>query len=155
MLIKRFAVAACLFMVACGGAQDSDPAEGPAEVAYADMNFEQRVVFMNDVVLPQMREVFVAFDPAYEGMTCATCHGTGATLGTYAMPTNDLLRLPPTEEAFFERMENDADFAEWSLFMIDRVYPRMADLLEIPLFDPTTNPNGFSCHNCHKVEGEP
>jgi hypothetical protein len=154
MIMKRISIAACLFVVACGGGQDGDPAGEPEPTAYEDMNFEQRVVFMNEVVLPEMKTIFVAFDPKFEGMGCATCHGNGAIDGTYAMPSNEVPRLPATEEEFYEYIK-DPEHAKWSQWMQEKVWPEMARLLEVPVFDPEKNPNGFSCHNCHKVEGEP
>ncbi len=125
--------------------------ETPA--TYTDMDFEQRVAFMTEVVLPEMREVFVEFDAGFAGMTCATCHGEGASDGSYALPNPRLPRLPATEEAFLKYNE-DPEHARWSLFMVEEVWPQMADLLDVPVFDPKARPDGFSCHNCHMVEGE-
>ncbi|MDI1442628.1 hypothetical protein [Polyangium sp. 6x1] len=151
MNMKRISMAVCLFVAACGG-EDGGPAAEPT--AYADMSFEERVVFMNDVVLPEMKEVFVAFDPKFEAMSCATCHGNGATDGTYTMPSPQIPVLPGTEEAFLEYVK-DPEAARWSQFMLDKVSPRMAELLQVAVFDHETNPNGFSCHNCHTLEGVP
>jgi hypothetical protein len=151
MISKRISLAACLLSLLCGCEQESEPA--PEPTAYEDMTFAQRHELMNDVVLPEMKRVFVAFDAKFEGMTCATCHGKGAEDGSYAMPTPDLPVLPATEEAFYEYIK-DPEHARWSQFMLDKVFPGMAELLEIAPFDPKTNPDGFSCHNCHMVEGE-
>ena len=38
--------------------------------------------------------------------------------------------------------------------MVDDVWPQMADLLELPKYDPETQPDGFSCSNCHLAEGQ-
>jgi hypothetical protein len=154
MVMKRISIAACLFVAACGDGQEGMPDVESDPTAYEDMDFEQRHAFMNEVVLPQMTEIFVAFDPKLEGMSCATCHGDGATDGSYAMPSPQLPVLPSTEEAFGEYVK-DPEHARWSQFMLDEVWPKMATLLQVAPFDPETNPNGFSCHNCHKVEGEP
>jgi cytochrome c553 len=153
MVMKRISIAVCLLVAACGDAQESEPVE-PEPTAYEDMNFEQRYAFMNNVVLPEMKAIFVKFDPKFETMTCATCHGAGATDGSYAMPASDLPRLPATEEEFAVYMM-DPEHAKWGQWMIDEVWPQMANLLKVAPFDPMTSPNGFSCHNCHKVEGEP
>lgn len=139
MIIKRLSLALSLCITACG---DDEP------TAYEDMSFEQRRTFMEEVVLPEMTEVFVAFDPKFAGMTCATCHGEGAADGTYAMPSPQIPPLPDTEEAFFEYLK-DPEHARWSLFMQEDVWPEMAELLQVEIFEPKTRPDGFSCSNCH------
>lgn len=151
MITKRIAIAACLFLAACGGSDD-DTTE-PEPTAYEDMTFDQRVVFMNNVVLPQMKATFVKFDPKFEGMGCVTCHGDGATDGTYAMPSPQIPRLPATEEEFYEYVK-DPEHGRWAQWMLDEVWPQMANLLQVPMFDPEKNPTGFSCSNCHMVEGQ-
>lgn len=153
MIIKRISLAACLFALLCGCKQGADSSSETEPTAYEEMTFAQRHELMNDVVLPEMKKVFVAFDEKFEAMTCATCHGSGAADGSYAMPSPDLPRLPATEEAFYEYVK-DPEHARWSQFMVDKVYPKMAELLEVDLFEPATNPNGFSCSNCHMGEGE-
>jgi hypothetical protein len=152
MVMKRILIATCLFVAACNGGQDGMDAVESEPTAFEDMKHEQRHAFMNDVVLPQMTETFVAFDAKFEGMSCATCHGSGAADGTFAMPSRDLPRLPASEEAFGEYMK-DPEHARWSQFMIEQVWPQMASLLQVAKFDPATSPDGFSCHNCHMLEG--
>lgn len=144
MITRSIRVAVLLMIAGC---------DEPAPVTYANMDFEERVAFMNEVVLPEMQPVFERFDAKFAGMSCATCHGDGASDGTYAMPNPQLPRLPPSEEAFAEYLE-DPEHARWSQFMIDDVWPQMADLLELPMFDPVDRPMGFSCSNCHLAEGQ-
>ncbi|MDI1479295.1 hypothetical protein [Polyangium sp. y55x31] len=150
MNMKRISMAVCLFVAACGG-EDNEPAAEP--LAYEDMSFAERVVFMNDVVMPEMKEIFVAFDPKFETMACTTCHGNGAIDGTYAMPSPQIAPLPPSEEAFLEYIK-DPEHMRWAQFMGEQVWPRMADLLQVEKYDPTTAPNGFSCSNCHTHTAE-
>jgi hypothetical protein len=143
MSIQRTSIAVFLMFSGC----DSEPTR------YEDMNFEQRREFMTDIILPEMQRTFVEFEAEFATMTCATCHGGGASDGTYAMPSPDLPRLPPTEEAFIEYVK-DPEHARWSQFMMDDVWPQMIDLLDVEPFDPMKNLTGFSCSNCHMAEGQ-
>jgi hypothetical protein len=151
MNAKTISILASLFVAACGGASD-DSSDGTEHKAYADMSFEERALFMNDVLLPQMRPIFVAFDAKFASMSCGTCHGTGTTDGSYAMPNATIPKLPASEEAFYQYLK-DPEHARWSQFMMDQVWPRTAALLKIPMFDPSTHADGFSCNNCHTLEG--
>jgi hypothetical protein len=146
MFMKRISIALCLLVVACGDATNSETA--PEPVAYEDMNFEQREAFMVDVVLPQMKETFVAFDAKFETMDCSTCHGDGVADGSYAMPNAKIVPLPGTEEEFFEAVK-DPEYARWAEFMMGKVWPQMTNLLKVTAYDPNTAPEGFSCSNCH------
>ncbi|XXX82325.1 hypothetical protein WMF30_26575 [Sorangium sp. So ce134] len=155
-VMRRISVAACLFVAACGGADDEqDPADGePDPVAWKDMSSEERAAYMTTVVLPRMKEVFVAYDPKYESMDCTTCHGDDAVERAYAMPSPQILPLP-NEEEFLDWVGDPEhpERAEWATFMYDEVVPAMADLLQVPRFDPETMTGEFSCANCHTVEG--
>ena len=152
MVMKRISIAVCLFVAACGGEEDGGPDGEQEPVAWQDMSFEQREEYMTDVVLPEVRETFVAFDAKFETMGCATCHGDGATDGTYTMPSPQIAVLPGTEEAFLEYAK-DPEHARWSDFMFQKVVPQMADLLQVERYDPTTHTGTFSCHNCHTLDG--
>jgi len=153
MNTKGISLAVCIFVAACSAGTD-DGLTGAEPKAYTEMSFEERALFMNDVVLPEMRKTFSAFDPKYANMSCDTCHSEGVRTGKYAMPSNGMVRLPPTEEEFYEYLK-DPEHARWAQFMMDKVWPEMAGLLKVKMFDPATHADGFSCHNCHKGEGEP
>ncbi|AKT37681.1 hypothetical protein [Chondromyces crocatus] len=146
-------LSACLglFVAACAGS-DSDPGTDPdkEDVAYDEMSFGERAAYMDAVVLPHMKEIFVAFDAKFERMECKTCHGSGAANGTFAMPSAEVPPLPPPEE--FEAYLEDPEHLRWTQFMADQVWPEMAKLLEQPTYDPETNPEGFSCSNCHTIK---
>src|SRR5262249_40371833 len=139
MFMRRISITACLFIAACGGLV---ACSGPT--AYEEMNFEERRAFMTDVVLPPMTETLVAFDPKFKGMGCTTCHGSGAENGSFAMPNPELPVLPASEAAFYEYLK-DPEHARWGQFMMDKVWPQMADLLEVAKYDPKTKADGFSC----------
>ncbi len=139
------AILACLLVGACGDVQ-VDPA-GNAPPTYAQMNRTQRITFMSTVVLPEMTKTFSAFDATYKNMSCVTCHGSGVADGTYAMPSPQVPPLPASEEAFLEYIK-DPEHARWAQFMMDKVWPQMADLLKVDKYDET-HQSGFSCSNCH------
>jgi len=151
MNLKNIAILACLLAAACGDAHDDGPA-GMQPTAYAQMNREQRTAFMSAVVVPQMTQIFTAFDAKFQNLSCKTCHGNGAADGTFAMPSPQVPALPASEEAFAEYVK-DPEHARWSQFMIEQVWPKMADLLQVDKFDPAAHPEGFSCHNCHTLIG--
>ncbi len=110
------------------------------------MSFTDRRHYMKTVVMPKMKEVFVAFDASrYAKMTCATCHGDGATEGSFRMPNPGLPRLPTTPDGFKKLM---SDKPAISQFMLTKVKPAMAKLLGVPEMTPE-NKTGFGCLSCH------
>lgn len=149
MSSKSIAVLTTLLVAACGSDQNEQPADS-APTAYLQMNHEQRIAFMTTTVLPQMQPLFVAFDAKFENMSCQTCHGNGATDGTYAMPSPQVPALPGSEEAFLEYIK-DPEHLRWAMFMEARVWPKIVELLQVPKFDPMTNTPGFSCTGCHTL----
>jgi hypothetical protein len=151
MNLRTLALLAWLLTPACGSAPDGGSG-GTPPIAYAQMNREQRTAFMSAVVLPQMKQVFTEFDAKYQNLSCATCHGSGVADGSFAMPSPQVPALPASEEAFAEYIK-DPEHARWSQFMIDKVWPKMADLLQVDKFEPKAHPDGFSCHNCHTLLG--
>ena len=148
---KSLSIVAVVSMsAACAG---TDEGIG-AEKSYAEMNFEERALFMNDVVLPKMKATFSAFDSKFGSLSCGSCHAEGVSSGTYRMPSSDLVRLPASEEEFHEYVK-DPEHGRWAQFMMEKVWPEMAGLLKVKMYDPEHGIEGFSCHNCHKVYGEP
>ena len=123
-----------LFVLMLGCNAESDP----LPESYQDMTFEQRQQYMTETVLPTMKAEFEAVDASYSSMNCATCHGDGATDGTFSMPNGGLAAL---------------DVNAWPTdppvdFMTNTVVPTMADLLDEDPFDASTG-EGFGCFGCH------
>jgi hypothetical protein len=164
---RRFATCAArvaplllLAAVSCGGGGQSAPppaaptAGEPAPAQTGPINWEAmdkaaRQKYMKDVVLPKMKEHFVAFDAQkYGNMNCGTCHGPTAMHGTFEMPNPDLPKLPADMEKFKAWAGEHPKMAE---FMGKVVKPEMAKLLNEPEYDPATG-KGFGCGECHAVE---
>jgi hypothetical protein len=149
------------FVAACGrgpqapgasSALASDQAaavgQAPVHVPWVKMNRGQRLDYMVKTVLPKMKAEFVAFDAKrFARMDCATCHGEGVDEGTFALPNAKLPTL--LEDDLFAKHRKLTP--EMTQFMLTKVEPDLAALLEIPEFDPATR-KGLSCYNCHGRE---
>jgi hypothetical protein len=127
---------------------------GPPDVAWQDMTRVQRGRYMKAVVLPAMKELYVAFDAkTFADFSCATCHGPGVDDGTYKMPNPKIFVLPATQEGFGKLARAKP---AWVQFMGGKVKPKMAALLGLPEFDPAQpNRPAMVCHSCHKLETDP
>lgn len=144
-------------LAGCGGSSGSAAEPAPtdstttssttggetAHVAFDDMTPEQKGQFMAEVVMPEMQRLFQEHDAEeYANFSCATCHGENAHEVGFRMP-NGLAPLDPAHiPEIFQSQHPGA------IFMTQRVWPRMAELLGEPLFNPETH-EGFSCMNCH------
>jgi len=106
------------------------------------MDFDQRATYMKKVVLPKMRDEFKAWESEHAHMNCATCHGAGASEGSFEMPNP---RLPKLTMDLKEEMKEEPEATK---FMMERVVPEMAKLLDEPAYDPKTG-KGFGCFDCH------
>ena len=147
----RFTAVALVLLAACGGSH-AKPADPPSPTTWKDMNADQRKKFMEDVVMPKAKEVFVAFDAEkYQDLDCKTCHGPGADDGSFELPNPAIAPLPNTPEAFQAKMAADPDFQRFTPFMAQKVEPMMAELLQLTPFDPATMTGEFGCANCHQL----
>lgn len=143
------AAVACAETTASAPAPATAPAAGPAkEIAWADMNKDQRLEYMKSVVAPRMKQVFVNFSPDRFGkMNCVTCHGDSATEGTFKMPNPKLPKLPTSPDGFKALAAERPAVME---FMKNEVKPKMAALLGMPEYTPETK-SGFGCMECHTM----
>jgi hypothetical protein len=111
------------------------------------MKAAERKKYMKEVVMPKMKELFIAYDAKhYAKMDCKTCHGDGVN-AKFKMPNAKLPKLPADEEGFKKLAADKPQAAE---FMGTKVKPTMAQLLGMPEYNPATN-EGFGCMACHTV----
>ena len=161
-MTRSHIILSLLFAAACGGKstpatttpEKAEEAPPPADMAFKDMNADQRMAFMKHTVMPAMKKTFAEFDPKFADMNCKTCHGKGADDGAFEMPNPDLPRLKKSPEEFVAWMNSDPKHKAWAEFMGQKVTPQMAELLKMTPFNPETNTGDFSCHGCHMLEGE-
>jgi len=121
-------------------------ASAAKEIAWADMNKDQRLEYMKSVVAPRMKQVFVNFSPdRFSKMNCMTCHGDSAADGSFKMPNPRLPKLPTTPDGFKKLAAEKPAVMD---FMKNEVKPKMAALLGAPEYNPETK-SGFGCMECH------
>ncbi len=108
---------------------------------WSEMTDAQKSTYMATDVTPQMAEIFKAYDADYYAdFGCATCHGADAATNGYAMPSDiHDLSVPPPEASAGPTAE----------FMHNEVVPKMAELLDMEVYDGTS---GFGCYGCHSPE---
>ena len=127
---------------------DAEPAPTalPADLAWPDMNDDQKAEYMRQKVLPNMESLFKEIDPEeFAQFTCDTCHGEGAEdKGELHMPNPQLPKLDPAG-GFAADKEKHPKMTE---AMMQRVVPTMAVLLNTQPYNPATQ-KGFGCFDCH------
>lgn len=105
------------------------------------MTIDERRLFMQEVVLPNMRAEFAAFDPIrFEKLSCRSCHGSGLSDGSFAMPSPELPVLD--REALMNPEEAAKPILE---FMREVVRPRLSELLGLGTGEAST----LRCSTCH------
>jgi len=119
-----------------------------AKIDWDKMSKDERKKYMKATILPSAKKMFAAFDAKkYSKVTCATCHGAGATDGSFKMPNPELPKLPKTPEGFKELAEKKPEMMK---FMGQTVKPTVAALLGKESWEPQ-KPTGFGCIGCHET----
>jgi hypothetical protein len=138
-------IAGVFALLAAAGCRGEPSAPPGASEPWAAMDRTERVAHMTAVVMPRMKALFQAHDPArYATFTCATCHGAGVADGTYTMPNPALLQL--VSKGF--RREIYLPHQAMVRFMWSEVQPTMAELLGVRE-SRFGRGAGFNCRGCH------
>lgn len=135
-----------LLVIACASNQpavESAPAE-KQPLNWATKPFLEKQIYMKETVVPAMGELFL---PGHPDFACATCHGKDLQKVEFKMP-NSLHPLDPANMPFQSADEKIRNTAE---FMMAKVVPKMAGLLEKSPYNPETK-TGFGCFNCHATK---
>ena len=111
---------------------------------WATKPFLDKQFYMKQTVLPAMGELFL---PGHPDFACATCHGQDLQDVKFKMP-NTLKPLDPAKMPFQSEDEKIRNAAN---FMMTKVVPKMAGLLEMSPYNPETK-TGFGCFNCHATK---
>jgi hypothetical protein len=118
-----------------------------AQPRWDELDRSERIEFMTQTVLPVMRSIFEAHDPVlYADVRCETCHGDDMLEVDYRMP-HALSPLPL--EGTLETAAARNPVA--TQFMLDEVFPAMADMLDRDRYNEQSAPDGFRCVGCHVV----
>jgi hypothetical protein len=128
-------------------AAEPAPAEGAAAEPtsakpFGEMSAGEKMSHMKKVVLPGMKPLLGAEEG--EEYSCKTCHGDRAANGDFSMPNPGLPPLDPSDGFADEKKEHP----EAVQFMMEKVVPKMAELLGEHPYDPATG-EGFGCFECH------
>jgi hypothetical protein len=134
-----------LTLVALSGCGGSQPQAVTASGGFDAMSHGQKMAFMKSTVFPKMKAEFQSFDASdYADFTCKSCHGSGASNGTFKMPNPDLPKL----DVAHGFAKDKAAHPKTMDFMLQKVKPEMAQMLGQAEYSES-NPSGFGCLECH------
>ena len=126
-------------LVACGPKAERAPLRhAPAvevlpDVAFADLDREQRIQLMKTHVVPTLTPVFQRHEPTkFSVVDCKTCHAEGS----WQMPNAELPQLDVSDLGEFEARD-----VEW---MKTEIIPAMRRVLRDP---------DVKCGRCHPLRG--
>lgn len=122
---------------------DATPYEAPGP--WEDLEYLQRIEYMENLVEPPMRTLFQDFDAElYADFGCETCHGPDPEDAEFEMPSGVLEPLSINEITGLST-HPDPDVQRYDALMAD-VKTTMA-----PLLDREPFPAGdFGCFECHE-----
>ena len=115
-----------------------------ANLKWPEMKGKQKGLYMQEVVLPSMKELFS--DDADFG--CMDCHGENADAVSFKMPNT----LDPLDPANMPFQSEDEEVRKIAKRMLEVVTPKMVELLSATAYDPKTQ-KGFGCFGCHAMAG--
>ncbi len=134
-----------LLIWGCYPKRIGEPASDGKRLTWAEMNFEERKVHMQQAVMPIAGDVFYTWQPEkFKDIDCTLCHGQRIYAGNFDMPNNQLpklsgdLLLGPE----FKQHPNT------TRLKLNRLVPEMADALGLKSFSLITR-SGFGCYSCH------
>ena len=145
---NRVAVLAVIFSLLLPGCYPKRV--GPAgpdgkTLAWPEMTIVQRKTHMQRVVLPRTVAIFRDWRPdCYAEADCNLCHGQGAGVGNFSMPTAHLPRLSGTVLLGPEFEKHP----ETTRLKLNRLVPEISDALGLKSFSIITR-KGFGCYSCH------
>jgi hypothetical protein len=132
-----------------GATGETKTPPGAPDVKWADKTYDQRKEWMGVEVLPKMKASFKGYDEAqFKGFNCETCHGADGKEKNYAMPTDSIYPLNKADPVG-KAMEYDEAVTK---YMVEKVVPEMAALMDAEPFDPKTGTGTVGCFTCHPTE---
>ena len=133
---------------ASGAPQDPDSVTGSAAsggTPWKEKTRDQKLEWMGLEVLPKMKALFVEFDAErFKDFKCQTCHSDKMEVLDFKMPNESIYRLDANDPVGAAKAYDE----KTTEFMLSRVTPTLAKLLDMELYNPETK-QGFGCLNCH------
>ena len=118
---------------------------GGKSLTWTEMTAVQRQTHMQQAVLPRAAAIFRSWRPdRYAEADCKLCHGQGAAIWNFSMPTDHLPRLSGDVLLGSEFEKHP----ETTRLKLNRLVPEMSEALGLKSFSIITR-RGFGCYSCH------